>query len=341
MAQTANTQDNFLQRIPVLVILGLLIFLIFARTGESVHGQMTKLGEVFWDDYFSLRAELSTPTCNPDPDIEARLDQLEQRMAGEMDDLLGNEFDRESARTSLQNQIILCQQEHARVEKYQARVTPEVVLFRVVEHAFSQASIFATAQQQLFLVLLLFIAASVATWQRHHIAFRPMMSRLDHRISTTAQLLANGSLALSCWVFRDTTFNSSIAVSNPMIINTMVAGSTVMAALSLWQLFNPPKDANPGGTLGRALLSIPLYTFAMLIFAAIVFFRQQHIAGLSIYFSAFFENAGTYLDVALYLWCGMLLKQTQLGERVFSVFTPWRLPPELLAFVAIAVIALV
>lgn len=300
---------------------------------------MTKVGELFWDDYFSLRTDIPTPTCDPSPNIESRLDELEQRSAGEMDDLLGSSFDREAAHTSLLNQMRLCQQQHTMAERYQERITPGVLMFRQVEHAFSQASIFATAQQQLFLVLLLFFAAGVASWQRHHIAFRTMESQLDHRFSTVVQLASNGSLALSAWIFRDTTFSSSIAASDPHIINTLTAGSTVMAVISLWQLFNLPRDARPGGTIGHALLSVPLYSYIMLGFAFIIFFRQQHVAGLAIYFSAFFENAGTYLDVALYLWSGMLLKQTQLGERVFSIFTPWKLPPELLAFVAIAVIA--
>ncbi len=339
MSQTAAPQDNLFERIPILIILGLLLFLIFARTGESVHGQMSKLGQLFWEDYFSLRTDIATPACNPNPDIDARLDQLEQKAAVETDDLMGDVFDRKAARQSLENQIVLCRQEHAQALQYQQRITPGVRLFREIEHRFSQASIFATAQQQLFLVLLLFIAGGVATWKRHHIAFRPMITMTDHRISTFLQLLANGALAVSSWVFRDTTFSSSIAVSNPLIINTLVAGSSVMAILSAWQLFNPPQDAQPGGSIRHAMLAVPLYTIAMLVFASIVFFKHFHLAGLSIYFSAFFENAGTYLDVALYLWCGMLLKQTQLGERVFSIFTPWKLPPELLAFVAIAVIA--
>lgn len=339
VSRVVQSQGNILERISILVILGLLVFLIFARTGESVHGQMAKLGQFFWEDYFSLRTDIPAPACNPNPDIEARLDQMEQKAGSDLDDLIAEEFDRSAARQSLENQIQLCRQEHAFAESYQDRVTPGVKLFRAIEHKFSQASIFATAQQQLFLVLLLFVAAGVATWKRHHIAFRPMTSVMDHRFSTFLQLLANGSLAVSSWVFRDTTFSSSIAVSNPMLINTLVAGTSVMTLLSAWQLFNTPRDAAPGGSIQHALLTVPLYTFAMLAFAFVVFFRQSHLAGLSIYFSAFFENAGTYLDVALYLWCGMLLKQTQVGERVFSLFTPWKLPPELLAFVAIAVIA--
>ena len=343
MEQTAPHQkESLAERIPILVILGLLVFLIFARTGENVHGQMTKLGEVLWDDYFTLRKDVPTPTCNPNPNIEARLNQLEQAAgadSGGLDDLLDDGFDREAARTSLENQRRLCQEQFAQAELYKSRITPGVRVYREIEDKFSQASIFATAQQQLFLVLVLFFAAGAATYKRHHIAFRPMTSVMDHRVSTALQFLANLSLASSAWMFRETTFSSSIEVSNPMIINTLTAGSTVMALLSFFQLFNVPEDATRGGNLKHALLSVPLYTVAMLVFASIVFFKQKHLAGLAIYFSAFFENAGTYLDVALYLWCGMLLKQTQLGERVFSVFTPWKLPPELLAFVAIAVIA--
>jgi len=46
-----------------------------------------------------------------------------------------------------------------------------------------------------------------------------------------------------------------------------------------------------------------------------------------------------FLNIGLYIWVGMLLKRTQLGDLVFKVFIPWRMSPELLAFVAILVMA--
>lgn len=306
-----------------------------------MHGQMTKLGEFFWPDYFALRADIPKPSCDPNFSVDKRLAEIEAETAASSDDfdLLDDEFDRESTRTSLENQLRVCQNEHRLAEHYQAKVTTGVRIYRAIEHKFSQASIFATAQQQLFLVVLLFFAGGVATQRKHHIAFRPMETLLDHKLSTTLQLIANSSLAVSAWSYRDTTFNSSIDVGNPMIINGLVAGSTVLTLVTLYQLFNIPKNAKPGGSIGHALLTTPLYTVVMLLFASIIFFGQGHLPGLSIYFSAFFDSAGTYLDVALYLWCGMLLKQTQVGERVFHVFAPWRLPPEILAFVAIVVMA--
>ena len=328
-------------RAPIVVILVLLIFLIFARTGESLHGQLTKVGESLWQDYFSLREDIPTPTCNKTPDIEARLNQLEADASASADDfdLFDEGFNRGAARKSLEQQKVECITSYEQAEYFQGKVTPGVKVFRYIEHKFAQASLFATAQQQLFLVILLFVAAAITTQKHHHIAFRPIVSGLDYRVSTALQLIANGSLMFSAWEFRDDSFSSSIAVSNGEIVNGLAIGSTILALVSFLQIIRAPKGLTHGGKFPRAMLSVPLYTYAMLFFAGVTFGVKVHMSGLAIYFSAFFESAGTYLDVALYLWSGMLLKQTQLGERVFSLFTPWKLPPELLAFVAVVVMA--
>lgn len=330
------------QRIPISAILILLLFLIFARTGESMHGQMTKVGESLWDNYFAMRADPVKPDCDPNFDVQARLDELEAQSSGGDDDfdlLMESSFDREASQKSLERQKALCASEFAEYESVAAGITPSVKTFRTVEHHLANASIFATAQQQMFLVFVLFVAALVTTMQRHHIAFRPIESVLDHHVSTSLQLLANGALAFSAWNFRSVAMNSSIESGNPYLVTALAVGSTALAALSLYQWLRIPKNLSRGGSPIHALLSVPIYTMVMLLFAAIVYLFQGHTSGLAIYFSAFFENSGTYLDVALYLWAGMLLKQTQLGERVFSLFTPWKLPPEILAFVAVVVMA--
>ena len=342
---TVDTRKTYIplltDQAPIILILFLLIFLIFARTGESLHSQLTKVGEYVWVDYFSLRNDIISPSCNRSPNIDVRLSQLADeaaRSAGDFD-LFDEGFNRNAARKSLEKQKAECVFSYSRAEYFQSKVTPAVKVFRYVEHQFAEASLFATAQQQLFLVVLLFLAAAVTTQKRHHIAFRPIVSIRDHQVSISLQFVANSALAFSAWQFRNDAFNSSIAVSNGSIINGLAIGSTVLALVSLNQIIRVPKDVEQGGRMGRALLSVPLYTYAMLFFAVVTYGVKEHVTGLAIYFSAFFESAGTYLDVALYLWSGMLLKQTQLGERVFSLFTPWKLPPELLAFVAVVVMA--
>jgi len=73
---------------------------------------------------------------------------------------------------------------------------------------------------------------------------------------------------------------------------------------------------------------------------AIYFFLiEGHWAGPVIFFSLLFDQAGLFLNIGLYIWVGMLLKRTQLGDLVFKAFIPWRMSPELLAVVAIIVMA--
>ena len=341
-SSSESKKSNIIERLPIVAILFLLIFIIFARTGESMHGQLTQLGAYIWEDYFVIRSEISDPTCDPTLNVQQRLNQLEAEANASADDfdLFDEGFDREAARTSLENQLRQCKQEIALVEELRAKVTPAVGIFSSIEHKFSEISIFSTDKQQMLLLTLLFMAAAVATMQRHHIGFRPMVSKMDFKVSLTLQLVANSALAASAWKFRFNMMGSDIQSSNPELVTGMVVGATALALLSLKDLFNIPKNAPEGGTIRHALLSVPLYTMVMIPFAFIVIINQGNLAGLSLYFSAFFDQSGTYIDVALYLWCGMLLKQTQVGERIFSLFTPWRLPPEVLAFVAIVVMAL-
>lgn len=40
------------------------VVLIVARADESIHRQMSGMDEYLWDDYFSLRADVTTPACD-------------------------------------------------------------------------------------------------------------------------------------------------------------------------------------------------------------------------------------------------------------------------------------
>ena len=113
--KTTSVAAKVTDRISVLVILSLLIFLIFARTGESMHGQLTKLGANLWENYFELRDDLPIPNCDLSLDVESRLTELEAAAANSVDefDLFDEGFDRGAARISLVAQQQLCVNEHA------------------------------------------------------------------------------------------------------------------------------------------------------------------------------------------------------------------------------------
>ena len=164
-SSSESKKSNIIERLPIVAILFLLIFIIFARTGESMHGQLTQLGAYIWEDYFVIRSEISDPTCDPTLNVQQRLNQLEAEANASADDfdLFDEGFDREAARTSLENQLRQCKQEIALVEELRAKVTPAVGIFSSIEHKFSEISIFSTDKQQILLLTLLFMAAAVAT----------------------------------------------------------------------------------------------------------------------------------------------------------------------------------
>ena len=326
---------------PAAVILALLFFIIASGTGESIHSRLLTLGTYIWEDYFGLRGDIPTPECDPNINVEARVNELERQFNASTDefDLFAEEFNRDATTRSVERQITVCQEKHALAQQNQEKVTTGVVIFRSIEAVFSSISIFAVNNARTVLLLLIFFAAAVTTIKRHHIAFRPIASTLDYRVSITAQLVGHAALTLSAYKYREILYSSGVDVLHPQVTLMMIAGFGTLTAISLYHFIFIPKDLEKGGSIVHALLSIPVYMYMVLIGANYFILNEGHTAGLSILFSQMFELAGLYLKFALFIWVGMLLKQTRLGERVFDIFKPWRLPPEILAFLAIVVMA--
>jgi len=52
------------------------------------------------------------------------------------------------------------------------------------------------------------------------------------------------------------------------------------------------------------------------------------------------ELSTLFLSLALYIWIGMMLRQTKMAHLVFDVLRPWKMSPELMCFVVLAVTAI-
>lgn len=341
MTSTGMMRSGLGERLLSLSALAILIFMILVTTAENLHSRMLQLGVSIWPEYTFLRDESVLPGCDPTLDVESRLNQLEAEFAQTQsaDDLLAEEFNRDATRESLLGQQAMCQELHRRATANTAKITLWVVAYRTVDFAVAELANLALTTQRLVLALLIFSTAVITTLRRHHIAFRPMVSVLDHRLSTALQLAANTALALSAWTFKEQTYASGIAVGHAEIVYILIAGFSVLALVSLVQLFDLPSDAEAGGRWVHAFLAVPLYVYMVLAGAWYFIVEEQYIAGMSLHFSTLFELAGMFVQIALFLWVGMLLKQTRLGERVFAIFKPWNLPVELLCVVAIIVMA--
>ncbi|OUR97598.1 hypothetical protein A9Q81_12785 [Gammaproteobacteria bacterium 42_54_T18] len=326
---------------PILFVLALLVFTVTSHTGENVQARLLELGSHLWGDYVILRADLPIPRCDPNQNISVELARLERDFpVPDPDDLIAEVFDKESTKTSLEKQRQLCQKKHAIAEENHLRVTPPVIAFRAVETFLTRMALFAVQQERVVLILLLFSAAAVTTTQRHHIAFRPIVSMIDHRTSCGIQLIGNLLLLVSSITHQKISVASGIEDSHPEIAILIIVGFFVLTLLNVNQLIRPPKDLQSKGSIPHALLTIPIYSIFCLVTCYYFMIGQNHVAGPAILFGQIFELSGIFINIGLYIWIGMLLKQTRLGELIFRTLTPWKLPPELLALAAIIIMAL-
>ena len=336
--------DKFLQRswqewVSSLPVFLLLITIVFAGNGEKIHAQLLKAGESIWHDYFTLRGDIPIPACNVNPDIELELNKLAAE-TDKLDDLFTDQpFDREAARVSLEGARQLCVKKHQLAQQNRARITPAVIVFRSLETSVAAISIFAFKKDRFILALMVFICAITCAVRQRHIAFRPVTTLLDNRISCAAQLLGNLILVISAWVYRNSVYQSSAVVDHPEIYPTVIIGFLALCGINLYQLAKPRQGIKPGGKLINALAAIPLYIIMAIGAGSYFFLVEGNAAGLAIFFSLLFDQAGLFLNIGLYIWVGMLLAQTCLGELVFYILRPWRMSPELLAFVAIVIMA--
>jgi TRAP-type C4-dicarboxylate transport system permease large subunit len=322
-------------------VLLLLLITVLAGTSENINAQLLKLGLNIWDNYFILRAEAPSPSCDPEVDVDLRLKQLETQFKAENNgfNLVEDEFDKENARISLIKQLKVCEKKHEAAEIYTKEYSTSVALFSSLESVFAKISLFSINHQKTILILLLMLCANYAAWKTEHIAFRSIHSKLDHILSYSAQFMAGSALSLSSLAFFIGSLESGTKLSAPQLLIILFLGSAGMASIALYRLFNIPKSLNDNKQIFQSLLTVPIHTWMLLAASYHFLINEQHIPGIAVYFTQIFHLTNLHLSIALYIWVGMLLKETLLPAKLFAVFTPWKLPPELLACVAILLMA--
>lgn len=336
----------------------ILLTVIFLGTGEYIHSQLLKLGESQWDEYFILRADIADPTCNPDPDIDAEVERLiteaEADAADELD-MFAEEVDPEAIRRSVEGSRDLCRERWRIAQQNQERVSPEVRVFRSIETGVAKLVTAVGQYKQWLLCVLILICAAWTTLGRHHISLRPVVTRRDYYVATSFQLVAHLMLMFAELSYRNAELRAvadGVQVQFFFLHAWWIAGFGFLALVSAWQLFNPPKDLAEGGGFGRALLAVPLYGYmaisASTQFWVIPFFEQftlgevraqPYYQGIGVYLSQMMELSGMFLSLALYIWIGMLLKQTRVTELFFDLLRPWKLSPELMCFAVLVIAA--
>ncbi|MGC1510952.1 TRAP transporter large permease subunit [Ketobacter nezhaii] len=328
--------------LPVFLVL---IAVLLLSVGENLNSQLNKLGNQIWPDYSILRLDVPMPSCDPDMDIDLRLQEIivsKQKEAE--DDPFGGMFgdadiNEEAIRTSLNKQVELCKLKHDAAKKVVEQKTPNVERFVALDMTLSVLSQFRRDNSQTFLAIVFFVCILTTTLTHHHIGLRPMQTVMDFRFGIVAQLFAHVSLTYSAYCYLTNGWASGTLIQNEFIRWFYLAGFGTLSLVSLVQLFKIPQRALPGGNIGKALLSVPLYCYMAVSASRFFIFQTDNPQGMVLFVDKIMDQASLFLNVALYIWVGMLLKQTFLGEYIFRIFKPWKLPPELLAFVAVVIMA--
>lgn len=78
--------------------------------------------------------------------------------------------------------------------------------------------------------------------------------------------------------------------------------------------------------------SIPLYAFMAIVTGIAFTFFMDYSMGQGIYLGLLIEFSGIFLNLALFIWAGMLLTQTRVMDLFLAVLRPWNLAPETLTW---------
>ncbi|MFO1391805.1 MAG: TRAP transporter large permease subunit [Agitococcus sp.] len=337
--------SEWLSSLPVLM---LLILTLVIGTGEMIHGQLLRMGERIFGDpatgvqYFMLRADPAKPDCDTNPDIEAEV-QKKINNTGQ-DDAFGGLFadevvDPEAVRQSLLTARDQCVQKNEAYVKLTKHITPTLKAYRSFETAFFGVFRFGTENRSVILILMVAIAATTTTLGLHHIALRPPSTKTDFKVYSIAMVVANVLLLASSISYWKLQLASGIPIEHPIVNYLWVGLFSALIVISIKQFIKPPAEATEGGSIGMALLSVPLYAF-MALNAGFSFLAEKHYSGLAIYLGQMMELSGVFLNLALYIWVGMLLKQTRVVDLFLNIVRPWKFSPEVLTYIILLAAAI-
>lgn len=342
--QTGLTKLGYIwnEWISTFVVLVLLLLTLIIGTGEMIHGQMLRVGERLYGNeqigiqYSYLRTEPVAPDCNRNPDIEALVQAQVKKNSLDPDAAFFGVASPADIRASLLSGQQACEEKFQFYEKAKAHIeqNPSIRSYRTMETGFFSIFKFGSENRNLILILMVLFASITASLKIHHIALRSPKTRLDFRVYALGMLLGNVLLTVS-------TVSQYLSLLRSGVANTFETTAiswlwmglfAVLSLVSLYQLFNIPKDAKSGGNFGLALLSVPLYAFMSIVTGLVFTFHMDYPMGQGIYLGILTEFSGIFLNLALFIWAGMLLTQTRVMDLFLNILRPWNFAPETLTF---------
>jgi C4-dicarboxylate transporter DctM subunit len=168
--------------------------------------------------------------------------------------------------------------------------------------------------------------------RHHHIALWAATNANQRRVSTLFQLMANSLIAISFWHYRVTLSKNS---GTDHALNIQMLFLMCFSVLAITNLIQLSKNFNRIIINGSNLLSVPLYVLMCLISSAyfILFYFilvDNHISCIAIYINQLINLSNIFLNIGLYVFIRMTLKETALPKLIVDLIRPFHLAPPLL-----------
>ena len=331
----------------------LLLLILMIGTGEMIHGQLLKFGEIMFHDdwghvqYFMMRADPVRPPCNPHMDVDAEVAHLQvaRTQQSTADDDIDGLFTEQALdpiqlRRSIMATVAQCQSKHAQYEQVVKHITPGVVAYRAVETSFFGLFRFGSENRPLILLLLLTVTSIATTLGFHHICLRPPKFKRDYRVQSITMTMASALLLQSAISYHQISVEAGVPIEHPWLNYLWMLLFGLLLVIGAYQLVRPVTAITKGmGTWGQGLQSMPLFA-SMGLIAGTYFLLHDHPSGLAIYVSKLMDIPNLPLQLALYIWAGMLLKQSRLVDLFMNTLRPWKFSPELLTYLILLAAAL-
>ena len=323
-------------------ILILLLLTLIIGTGDMIHGQMLRMGESLYGDkktamqYSFLRAEPTKPSCQRIDNIDTLVAEKMKQQANDPDAAFFGVTPEADVRASFLAAKADCDQKFAFYDKSMKHMEehPSLRTYRSMETGFFWILKWGTENRVLILILMVVIASITASLKMHHIGLRPARTKLDFTVYNVAMIAGNALLSFSVISQYRSVLNSGVesTFETLAVYWLWMFLFVALTLISIYKLFRTPATAESGGNFGLALLSIPLYAFMAIITGIAFTFFMDYPMGQGIYLGLLVEFNNIFLNLALFIWAGMLLTQTRVMDLFLAILRPWNLAPETLTW---------
>ncbi|MEK5741827.1 TRAP transporter large permease subunit [Acinetobacter variabilis] len=335
--------------ISTFVVLILLLLTLVIGTGEMIHGQLLRMGERLYGDpatgmqYSFLRAEPKAPQCDRNINVDQKVqEQIKADAADEYADFFGVRSEADVRAAVMQAQQV-CEESYQFYDKAMTHIEahPSIRAYRSFETSFFGIFKFGTENRALLLIIMVVFAAISATLKTHHIGLRSPATRIDFKVYSVAMLIANSFLVYSSYSQYMSVLNSGVPMGDMKYVYWlwMILFGT-LTLISLYQVIKPPQATRERGSFGLAFLSVPLYAYMAISTGFNFVFLMDYPMGQGIYLGQLVEFSSIFLNLALFIWAGMLLKQTRVVDMFLNILRPWNLAPETLTWLILLAAAL-